>query len=153
MTIDEQYVCNYALLRFLPYPETGEFVNVGVVAHSSAAGVLVSRIASSAEKRIAGFFPELDLRQFHWGRDLMIAEINRMQELHAERLRSAPPGDDRGRSLFLELVRPRESMFRFGEIRTLLTPEPQRVADQLFQRYVARFNPVNAADPVVRLAG
>jgi len=26
-----QSACNYAMLRFLPYPETGEFVNVGVV--------------------------------------------------------------------------------------------------------------------------
>jgi hypothetical protein len=26
-------VCNYAMLRFLPHPETGEFVNVGVVAN------------------------------------------------------------------------------------------------------------------------
>ncbi|WP_153010653.1 DUF3037 domain-containing protein, partial [Pseudomonas sp. ADP] len=25
------YFCNYSILRFLPYPETGEFVNIGVV--------------------------------------------------------------------------------------------------------------------------
>lgn len=24
-------VCNYAIVRFLPYPETSEFVNLGVV--------------------------------------------------------------------------------------------------------------------------
>ncbi len=29
----KQFVCNYAPVRFLPYRETGEFVNVGVVLH------------------------------------------------------------------------------------------------------------------------
>ncbi|WP_122365762.1 DUF3037 domain-containing protein, partial [Pseudomonas syringae group genomosp. 3] len=24
-----KYICNYSILRFLPYPETGEFVNIG----------------------------------------------------------------------------------------------------------------------------
>jgi hypothetical protein len=27
----KQHTCNYAILRFLPYPETGEFVNVGIL--------------------------------------------------------------------------------------------------------------------------
>jgi len=26
-----QLVCNFSVVRFLPYPETDEFVNVGVV--------------------------------------------------------------------------------------------------------------------------
>jgi hypothetical protein len=26
----KKLACNYAVLRFLPYPETGEFVNIGV---------------------------------------------------------------------------------------------------------------------------
>lgn len=30
--------CNYAVVRFLPYRETGEFVNVGVVLYCREAG-------------------------------------------------------------------------------------------------------------------
>lgn len=28
----KKLICNYSVIRFLPYPETGEFVNVGILA-------------------------------------------------------------------------------------------------------------------------
>jgi hypothetical protein len=37
---------------------------------------------------------------------------------------------------FNETVRIRESVFRFGEVRTILTEKPQQLADELFARYV-----------------
>jgi hypothetical protein len=37
---------------------------------------------------------------------------------------------------FHETVRIRESVFRFGEVRTILTTKPQQLADELFARYV-----------------
>ena len=43
-----------------------------------------------------------------------------------------------GKCSFQELVRPRESVFRFGEIRTISSADPERVADELFGRYVMR---------------
>ncbi|MCU0749099.1 MAG: DUF3037 domain-containing protein [Akkermansiaceae bacterium] len=36
---------------------------------------------------------------------------------------------------FNELVRPRESTLRFGEVKTLLTDDAENVAEELFQRY------------------
>jgi len=135
MTTERQFVCNYALLRFLPYPETGEFVNVGVVAHCGQARLLDSRLARSNDQRVAQFFPDLDLGQYHWARDLMAAEIDRIQKATA-----APDAEsERGRALFLELVRPRESTLRFDEIRTILTPHPEQIAAELFAHYVSRF--------------
>jgi hypothetical protein len=35
-------------------------------------------------------------------------------------------------------VRPREAVFRFGEIRTILTTDPEGVVNELFERYVER---------------
>jgi hypothetical protein len=37
---------------------------------------------------------------------------------------------------FNELVRPRENTFRFGEVRTALTGDPQNLDEELFRRYV-----------------
>ena len=37
---------------------------------------------------------------------------------------------------FKELVRPRENTFRFREVRTELTDDPQNFDEELFRRYV-----------------
>ena len=37
---------------------------------------------------------------------------------------------------FQELVRPRESALRFGEIRTFMADEPEKAVEELFHRYV-----------------
>ena len=42
---------------------------------------------------------------------------------------------------FNETVRIRESVFRFGEVRTILTTNPQQPAEELFARYVRMETP------------
>jgi hypothetical protein len=42
---------------------------------------------------------------------------------------------------FQEAVRPRESVLRFGEVRTVLTEAPEGLAEQLFKRYVRMESP------------
>jgi len=138
MNTPDRYPCNYAVLRFLPYPETGEFVNLGVVVHCAPAGFLSSRIETAKHKRVTDFFPEVDLAQFRYGRAAIAAEIHRVQRLHSAPKMAARVHRDRGRALFLELVRAREAVFRFGDIRTILTPKPEAVVDELFGRYVER---------------
>jgi hypothetical protein len=128
-----QYACNYALLRFLPYPETGEFVNLGVAVHCPAHGLFAARLEDGDTTRVTNFFPELDQGNFRAAGRAMAVEIERVGELIA----NAKDLELAGR-LFLELVRPRESVFRFGEVRTILTEEPATVAARLFERYIER---------------
>jgi hypothetical protein len=45
------------------------------------------------------------------------------------------------RMAFNETVRIRESVFRFGEVRTILTVNPQQLAEELFARYVRMETP------------
>lgn len=45
---------------------------------------------------------------------------------------------------FKETVRSRESIFRFSEIRTKLTPNPQQLAEELFRLYVRMEAPASA---------
>ena len=53
-----KYACNYAVLRFLPYPETGEFVNLGVVVHCALRGLFEMKIESRKAARVTDFFSD-----------------------------------------------------------------------------------------------
>jgi len=50
----------YAVLRFMPYPETGEFANVGILCASSKLNKIEYRLAVKPPKRIGQFFNHLD---------------------------------------------------------------------------------------------
>lgn len=124
-------VCNYAALRFLPYPETGEFVNLGVAVHCSTRFFFATRMETEKERRVADFFEGLDIDAFRGARDDFAAELRRVEGMAASR-----NSVEFSRQIFLELVRPRESLFRFGEIRTALTHDPSVLTGRLFDRYV-----------------
>ena len=51
---------NGYVVRFLPYPETEEFVNIGVVMACPETGTFDFRIETRRRERITGFFPELE---------------------------------------------------------------------------------------------
>src|SRR5437016_3605991 len=57
-------VCNYATVRFLPYPEAGEFVNIGVVVHSPIEGFFDYLLETKRTRRVGGFFPELEIGNY-----------------------------------------------------------------------------------------
>ena len=48
--------CRYAILRFLPYVETGEFANVGVVLMSTAGRYFGFRLLGRRVARVTHFF-------------------------------------------------------------------------------------------------
>ena len=54
-------VYNYAVIRFRPYSETEEFVNIGIVL---ACSNTIDFKISDNKKRVASFFPELNLEAF-----------------------------------------------------------------------------------------
>lgn len=127
-------VCNYALLRYLPYPDTGEFVNVGVVVACAAPALLeFSMEPEDILERTYAFFPEIDRSNLEAAHAAMKRELERVRAMVND------TGDPKAvlRS-FKELVRPRESSFRFGEIRTTSTQYPGALAGQLFDFYVLR---------------
>ena len=128
-----EYACNYAVLRFLPYPETGEFVNLGVAVHCPATGFFGTAFEGRKTKRVTDFFPELDHDVFKAARRAIAAELGRVGRTIARE-----NDMELGRRVFRELVRIREAVFRFGEIRTILTDDPATLAGRLFAQYVNR---------------
>lgn len=121
-------VCNYAMLRFIPHPQTGEVVNVGVVANCIQPCFLHLLAEERMPTRVKALFPEYDAAVFATAVEAIGKEVKRIS------------GQIRGpkdcQFSFNELVRPRENTFRYGEVRTALTKDPQNLSEELFRRYV-----------------
>ncbi len=145
-----EVVCNYAIARFRPYRETGEFVNVGVVLVCPETGYFDYRFATGDCRRVTRFFPELEVDVFQAGLSGLLAELARVtareQEEHLRQpaLREGTPAS---LTRFRELVRPREALFHFSEARTVMATDPRAKLQELFDRYIQRPRGV-APDPV-----
>jgi len=122
-----QAVCNYALLRFLPNPDTGEFVNVGVLVTCSQPCFLHFLAEEKMPDRAKGLFPDYHPAAF----DAAVAAMGKEVKRISGRVR----GPKDCQLAFNEMVRPRESTLRYGEVKTLLSDNAQNVAEELFRRY------------------
>lgn len=135
-----KYACQYAIVRFLPYVETGEFANVGIVLTCPQTGYLGFKLLRRSG-RIVAFFDELDKNIFKNVRNSFDVELKRIREVLA-----VAEADGAGQQhalaltkhLFAELVRPRESIIRFSELRAVLADDPGKKIEELFDCYVER---------------
>src|SRR4051812_4319183 len=79
----KQVACNYAPIRFLPYREIGEFINVGSVVHCPQNDYFgFKTISPRRTRRVTGFFPELDIQIFKAALDGIRRELKRLQAEH-----------------------------------------------------------------------
>jgi hypothetical protein len=138
----KHFVCNYAPVRFLPYREVGEFVNVGVVVHCPQTDYFGYRLAPLKRTgRVTRFFPELDARIFKAALQGIARELDRMQAKHRmlpTKQEVAPDIAKQQVQRFLEVIRRREGLLHFGEAGTLMAESPQEALDGLFGRFVER---------------
>jgi len=151
---------NYATLAFQPYPDVGEFVNVGVLALAVPARVLAYRLLpAQATARIHGFFPELDIAIYKEGRRRIEAELQRLEATinstlgegirHPRAAAEQPPlpgTEVQADTLFKALTAPRDGLFRFHAKGTRLAADPAALLDALFDRYITR-NTAESDDP------
>jgi hypothetical protein len=136
-----RHPCNYAILRLLPYPEAGEFVNVGVLVNCVQPCMLEFLAEPEMTTRMHGLFPAQDPDHYREAVDAMKREMERIK---------AMIHDVKGCQLaFQEAVRPRESVLRFGEVRTVLSDQPDALAAQLFKQYVRMEKPVPRSSELV----
>jgi hypothetical protein len=128
--------CQYAIIRFLPYAETGEFANVGILMACPATGYLDARLMPTKNtRRIAAFFDQLDKRIYRNALNYLDDELERIRVLIHERGRVSP---DFVQQTFAGLVRPREALLRFSETRVVMADEPETMLEKLFARFVER---------------
>lgn len=123
-----QAVCNYALLRFRPYAETEEFVNVGVLVACQQPCLIHFLAEPKMPARAKALFPHQNEQAFEGALKAMSRDL--------ERVKAGVHDPKSCQFAFNEVVRIRESTFRFGEVRTILTANPENLVKELFSRYV-----------------
>lgn len=136
-----QVVCNYAIVRFLPYPETSEFINLGVVVACPSRRYFGFRLEMQKRDRVTGFFPELNPAVLTEGRKVFYRELTNIREHLNTRPNQQPEfpfSMEEFTRIFREVVKPRESLFRFSTPGTRLADSPEDALDHLYDYYVER---------------
>lgn len=126
--------CQYSIVRFLPYAETGEFANVGVVLACPATGYFDFKLMPTKKTgRIRGFFDRLDTKIYRDALKYLGEELERLRAL-------AMVNNDKAaiRQLFAGVVHPREALLRFGDTRVVMAENPAATLEQVFARLVER---------------
>ena len=134
--------CQYAIIRFMPFVETGEFANVGIVLMAPAQRYFGFKLLRTQRyARITGFFEQLDRRVYQATLQDLRAELDRIAALlerHGFDKRLRSHDIEFARRLFAEVIRPRETIIRFGEPRVVLATNPEETLEELFAHYVER---------------
>jgi hypothetical protein len=135
----KELVCNYALIRFLPYRETGEFVNVGVMVYAPEVNYFGFLLTEKRNRRVRALFPELDAAVYATSVECLRQELERQKAQFAAM--GGIFGGDRaageGLTAFRSLLRRREALLHFAEPGMKLGI-PDEALHALFAEYVLR---------------
>lgn len=133
------HACRYALVRFMPYAQTGEFANVGVVLMSQSARFFGCRMLDRVG-RITAFFDELDVGVYKRARDTFRDEITRVGEMAQRAFIGAVngPSIDFANFAFDEIVKPRQAIIYADTHRAVLANDPAEKLNELYEHYVGR---------------
>lgn len=133
--------CQYAIVRFMPYVETGEFANVGVVMMAPQARYFGFKLLTRRHRRITEFFKELEANVFRHAMSELREELERVHDVlksHGFERRLKNSDTEFSKELFAELLRTRESIVRFGEPRVVMAGNPKETLKELFAYYAER---------------
>lgn len=125
-------LCHYAIVRFMPFLETEEFANVGIILFSPHTGYADYKLAPKRFGRVSQFFDDLDGKLYNNAIDTFCQEMQRVTELGQTLYGKEQLG------YFKEVTRLRESLLRFGELRTIAVDNPDQALDKLYEHYVGR---------------
>ncbi|RQU99441.1 DUF3037 domain-containing protein [Burkholderia cenocepacia] len=134
-----KHACRYALVRFMPYPETGEFANVGVVVMSPTARFFGYKFLDRVG-RITAFFDELDANVYKRARETFRDELGRIGQMIERAFIGAVSGSSVEfiNFAFDELVRPREAIIYTDAPRAAVVADPRVSLQELYDHYVGR---------------
>jgi len=129
----KKIACQYAIARFAPYVETGEFANVGIVLAAPKRGYFDFKLEIQRYGRITRFFEKLDKKIYKTTLNNLQHELSRVQEMLE---RNDLNDTELTQGFFNEITRPRETILRFSDVRTVLTENPAKTVRELFGFYV-----------------
>lgn len=133
--------CQYTIVRFSPFIETGEFANVGIVMMAPRQRFFAFKLEKQRYGRITRFFEKVNRRLYTETIDVLKEELERTHHLlkvHGFDKRRKVNDEKLAHHLFAELVRPREHIVRYSETRIILTNNPEQKLNELFSFYIER---------------
>jgi hypothetical protein len=133
--------CHYAIVRFMPFVETGEFANVGVVLFAPNARYFGFKLLGNRYSRVTHFFEQMDAKVFRTAMKTCkeeLVRIDRMLKQMGTDLRFKALDREGTLALWNEVIKPRETMLQFSESRLVLTDNAQTKVIELFKYYVER---------------
>lgn len=135
----KQLACHYSVVRFAPYPETDEFVNVGVVLGCPAIGYLDFKRADLRRRgRVGRFFPELDANIYSAAMNAWADSLKGYRNVPTDAQTLNECDRQRQREVFKAIVHPRESILFYSNPRAILSDDPAATLDEVFGAYVER---------------
>ena len=132
--------CEYAIIRFAPFLETGEFANVGIVLIAPEQGFFGYLIEVRRTKRITDFF-DRDIAKTLYRNTVhtLRNELERIGEMVAAHGETGSIQTAASiRAIFTEIIRQRESIVRFSKPRLVLADEPRAELERLFGYFIER---------------
>jgi hypothetical protein len=125
-------MCKYALVQFMPFVETGEFANVGVIVFAPKTNYWEFKLAPQRFKRVTNFFEEMDREVYKVAINKFKEEMKITQHLaYTRQIKGAV-------EFFTEITRPRQALVRFSNVRTMITEDPEIELEKLYERYIHR---------------
>ncbi len=129
----KKIACQYVIVRFAPYIETGEFANVGILMSAPKQRYFGFKLATKHHSRITHFFCGLKPKLYRETLKVLSQELERVGEMLKKE-----NDIDSANNLFYETVRPREIIIRFSESRVVLADEPKSKLKELYAFYIER---------------
>lgn len=126
----KKVIIQYSIVQFMPYPDREEGVNVGIVSYCPKNADFRFKLLPITKKaRVNYFFKELSKDLFKLTMTLVNEELNRLMLMSNQKMMH--------RCLFDELIRPRESLVRYSDIRVMMTNNLDTCLNDLFNELVA----------------
>lgn len=137
-----KYVYNATILRFRPYRDIGEFVNVGVLVFLPQINHLFFKMEKRQFRRITNFFPEVD-------REIMKASFRFIERQFQEETKKLGTDGENGvcvfnfisketAEIFHRLTSVTEGILIFSDPISGLTDEFHDIGNRIFNQYVCR---------------
>ncbi|CDG16139.1 DUF3037 domain-containing protein [Xenorhabdus doucetiae] len=121
--------CLYSIVRYAPFAETEEFVNIGVVMCMPKLRKFHFRLTKSNDKRVRHFFRDDSI--FPYARDAVHKELMFAQEMVRDIHDPYKIAD-----FFNTFIVPRESIFFFSPPRVILSENPDQELTDIYNRFI-----------------
>ena len=122
----------FATIRFMPFAETQEFANVGILAFTPDGQFVDYQLAPNSFKRVNQFFDDLEGKLYKCALTSFEGELKRVKDFCRTM---------QGQELInfmTEVTRPREGILIFGQLSAILTENPRETLADLFDKYIGR---------------